>query len=259
MAGRNIWLTEAMAFFSAAGGRVLKIDRCRPAAGLPGGGDQRDQALHALQADIARRRDGVPVAYGMDFPFTLPRRLLGDKSWGEFILSFEARFADPEEFRTWCRKLDNGRERKRRTEKQAEVPFAAYNLRLYRQTFYGIRDILGPLVRDEQVWVPPMQKPDLDRPWLLETCPASALKRLDLYAPYKGREKGRRQQRRAILAALLDREDLSLSEESLREVLIENTGGDALDSLIAAAIAFWNAPDPIPKAIDDLGEGHVYR
>ncbi len=248
-----------MAYVDTLGRRILKIKECRPASALPGGGDRRDRALHALRAHITRARDGVSVAYGMDFPFTLPRVLLSDQSWQQFILSFEARFATPEQFRAWCRRQAGGHERKRHTEKRADVPFAAYNLRLYRQTYYGIRDVLSPLVHDARVWVLPMQEPDLDRPWLLETCPASALRNLDLYSPYKGRETNRRRQRRAILAALLDRGDVTLGEGSLREILIDNSGGDALDSLIAAAIAFWNAPHPIPDAIDDRGEGYVYR
>jgi len=195
----------------------------------------------------------------MDFPFTLPASLLGDQTWEQFILSFGDRFSNPERFRAWCRRLTGGRERKRRTEERARVPFAAYNLRLYRQTFYGIRDILAPLVREEKAWVPPMQFPDLDRPWLMETCPASALKRLNLYRRYKGKEAEHRQHREQILSKLLSRKDVELADPSLQGIFLENTGGDALDSLIAAIIAFWNATDPVPQSTDDPREGYIYR
>jgi hypothetical protein len=195
----------------------------------------------------------------MDFPFTLPTFLLGDQTWKQFILSFGDRFSDPEQFRAWCRQLTGGRERKRRTEERARVPFAAYNLRLYRQTFYGIRDVLAPLVREKKAWVLPIQFPDLNRPWLMETCPASALKRLDLYGGYKGKEAGHRRHRERILSKLLSRKDVDLADPSLQRVVLENTGGDALDSLIAAIIAFWNASDPVPQSVDDPREGYVYR
>jgi hypothetical protein len=267
-AGRSIWLTEGMARINAAGHRVLEIHRGESAAELPGGGTGRDLALRALRTHIIKAKEKISTtslttAYGIDFPFTLPRVLLEGRSWEEFIASFADRFPNPEQFRNWCRRRDSGSERKRKTEKKANVPFASYNLRLYRQTYYGIREILAPLVRNHQVWVLPMQQPDLQRPWLMETCPASALKRLNLYGPYKGKTANRRRHRQKILAALLKREDLTLPKRvwehgAFQSRFIDNAGGDALDSLIAAAIAFWHAPDPSPDAIDDLDEGYVY-
>jgi hypothetical protein len=267
-AGRNIWLTEGIAWINATGRRVLEICRAESAAELPGGGTERDRALRALRTHIVNAQEKistthVTTAYGMDFPFTLPRVLLGDRSWEEFAMSFTERFPNPEQFRDWCRRRDGGSERKRTTEKKAAVPFAAYNLRIYRQTYYGMRDILAPLVRNHRVWVLPMQQPDLERPWLMETCPASALKRLNLYRPYKGKTANHRRHRQKILVTLLEREDLTLSKrvlenEAFQSIFIDNAGGDALDSLIAAAIAFWHAPDPGPDTIDDLDEGYVY-
>jgi hypothetical protein len=226
---------------------------------LPGGGSLRDQAIRVLRDHITDAYGGPPVVYGMDFPFTLPRTMLGDRTWEQFVLSFKDRFSSPEQFRTWCRQADKGRERKRHTEEDARVPFAAYNLRLYRQTYYGIRDVIRPLVVDKKVWVPPIQQPNLDRPWLMETCPASALKRLDLYSSYKGDSTIHCEQRSRILSTLLDRGDLYLADASLENVLLEDPGGDALDSLIAAMIAFWNAPHPIPEDMNDPREGYVYR
>jgi hypothetical protein len=259
-AGRKIWLTEGrVKTDNKTGDPVLNINRCRSVASLADDAVSRDQALSTLRTHIVKSRDNLPTAYGMDFPFTLPRILLGEQSWKQFILSFTERFSSPEQFREWCRQQTEGREHKRRTEQNAGVPFAAYNLRLYRQTYYGIREILQPLMRNESVWIPPMQNPDVSRPWLMETCPASALKRLHLYQPYKGAETNRRRGRERILSALLDRGDLILSEASLRDRFIDNSAGDALDSLIAALIAFWNAPNPIPSLIEDSGEGYVYR
>jgi hypothetical protein len=52
---------------------------------------------------------------------------------------------------------------------------------LFRQTCFGIRSVLAPLVRDGLVSVVPMQRPAADKPWLLEICPASTLKARNLY------------------------------------------------------------------------------
>ena len=56
-----------------------------------------------------------------------------------------------------------------------------FRLRLYRQTYFGIRDVLYPLARDQQVCVLPMQSVLPDRAWILKICPASTLKRENLY------------------------------------------------------------------------------
>ena len=257
-AGRHIWLTEGQAVVTAGGQRTLRIGRSEPATALPGGDASRDQALRALRNHIIGAGDELPSAYGIDVPFTLPRRFLGDQSWEEFVLSFRRRFTTANHFRAWCRELEGGRERKRPTEESAHVPFAAYNLRLYRQTYYGLRDLLAPLLQAEAVWVLPIQRPDLTRPWLMETCPASALKRLGLYVSYKGKASSHRRNRKGILTALLARGELTLSDRARVNVIVDNPEGDALDSLIAAAIAFWHAPDPIPASIVDRGEGYVY-
>ncbi len=103
-----------------------------------------------------------------------------------------------------------------------------------------------PLVRDGVACVPPMQPLQRAKPRLLEIRPASALKALGLYRPYKGRRRSLRAARRALLEALSDRLGLSFSAE-IRRTALENVGGDALDSIVAAWCA-WQVAGTWPSA-----------
>ena len=80
----------------------------------------------------------------------------------------------------------------------------------------------------------PMQAPARNLPWLLETCPACVLKRLDLYRPYKGRQTKHAQQRKQIIGSLADAGLVRVSDR-IRAIAIDDIGGDALDAVIAGA------------------------
>lgn len=226
-AGDSIWLAEA-----SLRGDVVRIEGCRPASRLPGSGSAREQCLPAL-VDYIGRQHGVLV--GCDFPFSLPERMMGTSTWRQFALQFGERFPDPDSFLADCRRRGDGREIKRACDRDSRVPFAAYNLRIYRQTFHGIRDVLAPLVARNGACVLPMQVPRPGRPWVIETCPASTLKKLGLYLSYKGAGAAQRTGRRHIIDGLSDKKLMARLGTSLSRVALDNTGGDALDSMIAAA------------------------
>ncbi len=78
-----------------------------------------------------------------------------------------------------------------------------------------------------------MQTPHDQQPWLIEICPASTLKRLDLYVPYKGKSDRHRAARTKILTAL----PIRLSR-AIRSAVLDDPEGDALDSIIAALAVF---------------------
>ena len=232
-AGNTIWIAEG----SDAGGR-LAIDDLRRACDLPGGAVDRETALHALRDHLAGQHGAV---VGLDFPFSLPDRLVDAPDWPIFAGGFAARYPEPALFREDCRRRSGGLELKRRTDRETRTPFCAYNLRLYRQTYWGIARILAPLAEDPRIGIATV----LDRPYarctLAETCPASSLKRLGLYRPYKGRGDGLREWRAAILDRLL-KEDV-VCDGALRETAIADTGGDGLDAIIAAATMWRIARD----------------
>ena len=229
-AGRKIWIASG----ERAGGR-LQIKDCRPAAELPGSGSARDVALSALRAFIAEERE---AAIGMDFPFGLPWGLVrGYASWEAFVADFPRRHGTPAAFRQFCRRASPGKELKREADRLARTPFAVYNLRLYRQTYFGIREILAPLLREGALCAPPVQAPQGGKAWVLETCPASTLKAMGLYRPYKGPGAARAAWRKKILAALTATGPLLIPARLRRRILADRTG-DALDSLVAAFTAF---------------------
>ncbi|MEE8433246.1 MAG: DUF429 domain-containing protein [bacterium] len=258
-AGRAIWLAEGRA--EADG---LRVTDCRPAEALPGGGTAREPALAALRQYLSALGH---YAIGMDFPFSLHRSLVPEGSLAEFLAAFPGRYATPEIFREACRKVTGvGSERvlKRRCDLEARTPFAPHNLRVYRQTWYGITALLAPLsVGGARIL--PVQKPEekspSQKPWLLETCPASALKAAGRCVPYKGRTIAHRAGREAIVD-WLEAGGVSWGNGVRRSALLDDAGGDALDSVICAWIAWRAVSDPgrlFPApGPEQRVEGYVY-
>ncbi|MFQ3565946.1 MAG: hypothetical protein SNJ59_03000 [Aggregatilineales bacterium] len=224
-AGRKI----RIAALEARGG-AFDLLACFSAADLPGGGLPRDAAIGALRDFIAAQG---PALFGLDFPFSLAAELIGRSSWEDFARHFAEDYPTAQHLFDHGRRAANGA--RRQTDGEARTPFAPHNLRLYRQTYYGIRDLLAPLALSGRAVVLPMQAPAVGRPWLLEMCPATTLKSLNFYAPYKGRTPAHRQQRQNILNVLVER-GLRLPAV-LQPVLLDDAKGDALDSVIAGFAA----------------------
>lgn len=225
-AGDAIWIAEG-----CLEGNRVRIERCRPASSLAGSGCERVRCLPALVEFVAGLRSSV---IGCDFPFSLPAAMIEEPNWRTFVLSFADRYPTAETFLADCRRRSDGREIRRACDRQSRVPFSAYNLRIYRQTYYGIRDVLAPLLRIDGAIVLPMEAPQSGRPWIIETCPASTLKHAGLYLSYKGPGATPRDARRRIIDGLVGQGALAPLSPSLRRPALDNTGGDALDSMIAA-------------------------
>lgn len=254
-AGSKIWIARGTAH-----GGALQIDACHPAEDLPGSSRQRDRALTALCDFIARQRD---AAFGLDFPFGLPRGLVHEQTWDDFIRAFPSRYRGAAAFREACREAADGRELKRATDVGSRTPFSPYNLRLFRQTFHGICNIIHPLVRDDLARVVPMQTPARHKPWIFEVCPASTLKAYELYMPYKGATDQHRSARRQILQAIEELGPVEFTDAALASKLWDDSGGDALDSVIAALAVFraLDSEAPAESGADPryMLEGYVYE
>ncbi len=252
-AGNRIWIAEA-----TVTGAGIEIQSCRRARDLPGGAADRDSALRALTGHLALQTDAVA---GLDFPFSLPSSLIHEASWEDFVAGFAGRYPTPERFRADCTDRGAGRELKRRTDFEALVPFSAYNLRLYRQTYWGIRDVLRKLIADDAARVIPIQTPRAGAPVIAEFCPASILKREGLYFSYKGRGPALREARETIVEQLIARRALLRPGASVLSELLDDIGGDALDAVIAAIGAARVIADPgSMRPRDDLDriEARVY-
>jgi hypothetical protein len=226
-AGRKIWIAGGV-----VDGDTLGFDRCQRAATLPGSGQHRERALPALCRFIVQQN---PCIVGLDFPFGLPRELVTHAEWETFALTFGDDHRDADAFKSACWQAAGGKELRRKTDIDANTPFSPYNLRIYRQTYHGIRDVLTPLVRPGLARVLPMQPPDPDAIWLLEICPASTLKQMKLYRPYKGANLAK--ERDAILRGLEERIAIVIPGWVRNDVLNDNEG-DALDSIVAAVATF---------------------
>ena len=251
-AGKHIWIATGV-----VEGKVLRIEKCSRADRFLGSGRGLEQCLSVLREFIASEKSS---AFGLDFPFGLPRELLNQGSWEEFIFDFRKRYPSAEEFHSLCHLATDGKERKRLTDREARTPFSPYNRHIYKQTYYGIRDVLRPLVQGGLARVLPMQRPEPGLPWVLEICPASTLKRLGL--PDKGRTKAHYDNRTHILEGLEAMQCLSISSSSLRSIVLDDHNGDALDSVIAASATFRVVCNPnrlIPGDMEPYRlEGYVY-
>jgi hypothetical protein len=252
-AGKKIWITQGV-----IEGEALRIEACHQAADLPGSSVERARCLAALRDFVRQETAG---AFGFDFPFGLPRELVEEDTWQDFVVSFPDRYAGPESFRQTCRTAFDGSELKRVTDRETKTPFSVYNIRLYRQTYYGIRDLLAPLVHNGLACVLPMQTAASDKPWVLEICPASTLKQLGLYRPYKGKSGEHVAGRTHILQAIEEITPLPVPT-LLRSEILEDAGGDALDSVVAAFAVFRALSDARDLVPEDKGayalEGYVY-
>lgn len=240
----KIWVSRG----EVAGTR-LHIMECYPISETNVGKLNREQCLHALLNLIGSRKDSI---FGMDFPFGIPAQLMHGRSWDEFIRDFPELYGNEDEFREINRKLSGNVELKRLTDKEVKAPFCVYNLRLYRQTYFGIREIIRPLMISNTASILPMQSLSEDKPWLIEICPASTLKKAGLYLPYKGKGEKEKVTREHILNHLA-KKTLNLPRD-IRDRALQNTDGDALDSIIAAHSVF----DMLDKLNSIIPTGELY-
>jgi hypothetical protein len=230
-AGRKIWVAEC----ERRRGNRLTLHDLRPACDLPNGGGDPATAIAALAETIVKEPDTIA---GCDFPFSLPKTLIDESTWETFATAFPARFPDPEAFRNGLMRRSDGREIRRDCDKAAKTPFNSYNLRIYRQTWWGIAHLLGPLLVSRRAVIRPYQPmPAKPVPIVIEACPACSLKGIGFYPAYKGRSGKHRLERKAVLRKLIALGLLEPPALSIQRTMLDNAGGDALDAVIAALAA----------------------
>jgi len=134
---------------------------------------------------------------------------------------------------------------------------APTNLRVVRQTFHGIRDVLAPLARAGLARVVPQQRWDATRPALVEVCPASTLAAAGLRRPYKGHWPEARRHRATIVGRLASCGAV-VESRSLRALLVADAGGDALDSVLAAVGAARAMAEMRATALAIRLEGRIW-
>lgn len=250
-AGRKIWVAEGR---RRSTGAMALVD-VRPACDLAGGGLSPESAIAALARHILKLPDTVA---GCDFPFSIPRALIEESSWEDFVAKFPDRFADADAFRNWAFRKAGMREIRRAADRAAATPFNSYNLRIHRQTWWGISALLNPLIRSRTAVIRPYQKmPREPRPIIIEACPACSLKSIGFYPPYKGRADAQRTARKAVLRRLIADGYLESPSRQTARLLIDNVGGDALDAVVAA-IATAQADLVRDADANEMFEGRIY-
>jgi hypothetical protein len=210
---------------------------------------------------VLNSKEGI---FGFDFSFSIPEIFIGKSTWKEFIMSFPERWPSPQNFRNELKTKFLGKEIKRSTEIESKVPFSSYNLWIYKQTYYGINNIINPLLISKKVNFLPFNGIILKKINLVESCPASFLKRIstnkDLSKYYKGKGEKHLKNRVELLDLLSRSYSIKFEKKGFIEKIIQNTEGDAIDSLICCLSSFKsiNELDNSIMKIINQKEGYIF-
>lgn len=198
---------------------------------------------------IGRDRDAS--LWRIDAPFGLPLETLESHglaaSWidgARWMLSF----GSP---RAWRTALRDGsrREPRRLCDRASATPMAPMNLRVFKQTWSLVCEILLPLA-EQGVRIEPVQT---GRPGAVvaEGCPASALRLRDWPCRgYKGRGEPPRAVRREILERLrLEWSGVATIPPASFEAAIDDAEGDLVDAMLLVADP-WCGPAPACAAVE---------
>lgn len=255
LAGRTTWLARIEPTGGGESGKPpYRLTRLASLETLCGTAERVPVLAH-LAERIARSENTL---WALGFPFGFPIEVLPpDADWAAqfaFLAAWgEDAYGAGVECLRRAQALGGPGHIRRLTDIETKAPWDTYAYRIIYQTFYGMRDVLGPLRVGENkaaygagggTAVLPFDYGCLPnaRRVVVEACPASTLKRLGLpHQNYKHLGGGPlpakcRTARHSILAGLA--EHVSMGRVR-RRTLMRNPGGDAIDALIAAVGAAW--------------------
>lgn len=239
----NIWITEAV---HTEGLTVTSIESARQRLDATG----RDAVLEALRKFISSTDNAV---FGLDFPFGFPASAVKGNRWETFLKQFVDEFAGKAidafpgtfgEAGRLKRDIDY-----RYAGQSPMSPLVKY------QVFYGLRDLLWPLIQDNVATVCPMQPKKEMQSVMIEVYPAATLGHLGLYRTgYKGHGQTAERRRNKNVDGLAAQPDVTIPD-SVKEAA--TASDDALDSL-CAAFAAWKAIQNGLEHENPSVEGHLY-
>lgn len=205
-----------------------------------------------LEAMLRAAARGEPQLWRIDAPFALPIETLEAHSIGGGWIAMAEWMRGFGSARAWRSGL---RDRSRREPRRAcdlalRTPMAPMNLRIFKQTWTLVCEVLLPLAK-AGVRLEPFGGGGAVT--VAEGCPASLLQlRGWPHRGYKGRGEPPRRLRQEILERLREEERLAIGQEIAAEA-IDDEEGDLLDALLLVG-------DPIcgPPPAEALREGWVY-
>jgi hypothetical protein len=259
-AGRKVWVTTCQIDTQ----NRLSVQSVTRADQLPNSGLDR-AAAHAGVVGYLLSLDNALV--GLDFPLAVPAKLIpAGSNWKLWLTGLKSAHADADAFREDLVSRSAGKEHKRACETAAKTPFASYNLRMYMQTYFGLTDVVCPLLASGKYhalpFEPASQNAEQPTNTLIEACPASYLKSVGMYLSYKGQSTSQLAARHKIYEHLIDAGLLNEpDEDNLRSAIVSDEAGDALDSLLCAVCAIkalnTQTLTETPGELE-LTEGRVY-
>lgn len=155
------------------------------------------------------------------------------------------------------------KEPKRLTDIDTKSPWSPIFNYLHKQTYYGIKNVLYPLILNNSVSIHPMQSLEKSKPWVIEICPSSTLKFENLNCSHKKKGKKAKESennRKLILQRLVEKRLITDISPEAWVFAVGDKEGDALDSIIAAAATYraLNKNFSIPDSELYKLEGYIY-
>lgn len=191
-------------------------------------GATRQDLLQAIRGEDS---PGDRHLWRIDAPLSLPESVLEahgiELDWLS-MARWMANFPDAREWRRALRAVDR-KERKRTCDRAARAPLAPMNLRVFKQTWTAVCEVLLPLAEEGMHIAPVFCS---DSPSIItEACPASVLHRIGESARgYKGTDPAQALRRRE-LCDVLRGHGLELTDSMCTQA--ERDGqGDVLDALL---------------------------
>ena len=186
---------------------------------------------HLVRKIIDSSKEDVVNLWRVDAPFSLPVSVLelhGIESDWLALAQWMRGFESPRAWRRAMRAVDR-KEKKRTCDREARTPMAPMNLRVFKQTWTVICEVLLPLAH-AGIHLAPIHVTDSNA-IVSEGCPASVLLRRGEQARgYKGDGSAHRE-RRSVMCTRLEEWGVPLDNRS-RKCAIEDREGDVIDALL---------------------------
>ena len=224
------------------GGGGIRVTHRRLGDRSPVDGVARMHRANLRQAILDSRLDGESHLWRIDAPFGVAVPTLescGVDCSGEAMAAWFTERGNPRDWRRAVRARTR-KEIRRLTDRIARTPMAPMNLRVFKQTWTVVTEILVPLV-DEGLRIEPFGGSS-STVVICESCPASVL--ASIGGPvrgYKGSGDPPREKRADILK-LLSRHGVRV-DSSVADECLEDEKGDAIDAVILLTSP-WQGPVP---------------